>query len=154
MFIFRILKVGKWMGGEGHLICFYSAPVHPIFHPPFSAKEMESLFANLCRLSGQRRQFFSSSNRISLPAAQKPGWQGGIAIWKVFARSESFRATLETTLESFWMVWKFAVWSGKLEDGLERFRSIKNLEKWPSYPLWGWCIRLEWLCHHKMVEML
>ena len=116
-------------GGEVHLICFYSAPVHPIFHPPFSAKEMESLFANLCRLSGQRRQFFSSSNRISLPAAQKPGWQGGIAIWKVFARSESFRETLETTLESFWMVWKFAVWSGKLEDGLERFRSIKNLEK-------------------------
>ena len=24
--------------------------------------------------------------------AQKPGWQGGIAIWKVFARPESFRA--------------------------------------------------------------
>ena len=34
-------------GGEVHLICFYAAPVHPIFHPPFSAKEMESLLGNL-----------------------------------------------------------------------------------------------------------
>ena len=126
MFIFRILKVGKWMGGEVHLICFYSAPVHPIFHPPFSAKEMESLFANLCRLSGQRRQFFSSSNRISLPEAQNPGWQGDIAIRKVFASSESFcafgkllRVTLETKLESFWTVWKVPRWSGMFPDGLE-----------------------------------
>ena len=104
-------------GGEVHLICFYSAPVHPIFHPPFSAKEMESLFANLCRLSGQRRQFFSSSNRISLPAAQKPGWQGGIAIWKFLRVRKVFAQPLK-------LHWKVSGWSGNLPYGLESLKMV------------------------------
>ena len=47
-------RMGGWRRGIVHLICFYSAPLHPIFHPPFSTKEIESLLA-ICRFLGWRQ---------------------------------------------------------------------------------------------------
>ena len=70
-------------------------------------------------------------------------------VWKVPRWSGKFWFGLEIR-----MILKVPRWSGKFPDGLERFRVITNLVKWPSSQLWVLCIRVEWLCHHKMVEIL
>ena len=57
------------------------------------------------------------------PEAQKPGWQGGIAIRKVFARRESFCASgkFSDSLDIFQIVWKVSEYPGKFPDSLKSF---------------------------------
>ena len=96
--------------------------------------------------------------------AQKPGWQGGIADQKVFARSWNCTANFQTVWKasggsrkcldgpkSFWVVWKMFRWSGKFLEGLESCRRIWKVSRW-SGKLVNWYIGhhldriFDWIC--------
>ena len=57
--------------------------------------------------------------------AKKPWWHGGIAIWKVFARPESFCTGKfpdhQDSLDILWMVPKVSGLPGKYPDRLDIF---------------------------------
>ena len=56
--------------------------------------------------------------RVNTAEAQKPGWQGGIAIRKVFVRPESFCA------QPLKLHWEVSEPFGKFPDGLDIFRIV------------------------------
>ena len=62
-----------------------------------------------------------SKPRGSLPEAQKPLWQGGIAIRKVFARPESFCALK--------LHWEVSGPFGKFPDSLDTFRIVWKVSR-------------------------